>query len=305
MRKDLQRLIPPLIEAVADGISPQPPKQRLTRFGQTLVACGIGLFGLGAYLTSWQFSSSTAEHLQFCPVLNQANYPSVNLDSLSVVTTGDATNMLIWNYRLNQELIRELKPATRAQRLLLYQQIASLTIRLSRQCHLVRYYRIQAGSLTMVATGAAVILVVTGLTRVPRGIGEISRCEQAIFVSSLSLLVLSMGFLTLGDQQEQTKRNWRNHQKGIQLISLIRTSLANDQLLLPREPGSTPPLDQTATPLNNSEVVGELVSRIDRWLLDIDHGSVKLNNNFARQTYDNLMQTQEQQQPLNPVPSGP
>jgi hypothetical protein len=26
MRKDIQRLIPPLIEAVADGISPQPPK---------------------------------------------------------------------------------------------------------------------------------------------------------------------------------------------------------------------------------------------------------------------------------------
>jgi hypothetical protein len=26
MRKNIQRLIPPLIEAVADGISPQPPK---------------------------------------------------------------------------------------------------------------------------------------------------------------------------------------------------------------------------------------------------------------------------------------
>lgn len=307
MRKDLQRLIPPLIEAVPDGISPELPKQRLTRFGQALVASGIGLFGLGAYLTSWQVGNSIAEHLQFCPVLSKAHYPSVNLDSLSVVSTGDTTNMLIWNYRLNWELIRELKPATRPQRLLLNQQIASLTVRLSRQCHLVRYYRIQAGSLTIVATGAAVILVVTGLIRMPRGIREISRCEQAIFVSSLSLLVLSMGYLTLGDQQEQTKHNWGNHQKGIQLVSLIRTSLANDQLLIPQDPGSTAPLDQTATPLNDPEAVGELVSRIDRWLLAIDHGSVRLNNNFARQTYDNLMQNQnqDQQQPMNPVPSGP
>ena len=212
--------------------------------------------------------------------------------------------MLTWNYRLNHELIQELSVATKPQRLVLNQQIASLTIRLSRQCHLVRYYRIQAGALTFLSTAAAVILVVTGLIRMPRGVGEISRCEQAIFASSLSLLVLSMGYLTLGDQQEQSKRNWVHHQKGIQLFSLIRTSLANNQLLLPRDPGSAAPMDQAPTPLSNSEEVGELVSRIERWLLAIDHGSVRLNNNFARQTFDNLFQNQDQQQPQNPLPSG-
>jgi hypothetical protein len=305
MRKDLQRLIPPLIEAVPDGISPELPKQRLTRFGQVLVACSIGLVGVVVYLTTWGFGKSIAERLQFCPILTKTSYPTENLESLSLVSTGDSTNMLIWNYRLNRELIRELKPATRAQRLVLNQQIASLTIRLSRQCHLVRYYRIQAGALTMLATGAAVILVVTGLIRIPKGIRDISRFEQAIFASTLTLLVVSIEILTLGDQQEQSKRNWGNHQRGLQLYSLIRTSLANDQLLLPQDSGSTAPLDQTATPLNDPEAVGELVSRIDRWLLSIDHGSVKLNNNFARQTYDSIMQGQDQQQPMNPVPSGP
>lgn len=63
-------------------------------------------------------------------------------------------------------------------------------------------------------------------------------------------------------------------------------------------------MDQAPTPLSNSEEVGELVSRIERWLLAIDHGSVRLNNNFARQTFDNLFQNQDQQQPQNPLPSG-
>jgi len=307
MRKELQRLIPPLIEAVPEGIAVQSPKQRLTRFGQILVACSIGLLGLGTYLINLEIGNTTASRLQFCPILSNTSDgdPSASLESLSVLKTGDTTNMLAWNYRLNHELIQELNIATKPQRLVLNQQIASLTIRLSRQCHLVRYYRIQAGALTILSTAAAVILVVTGLIRMPRGVGEISRCEQAIFASSLSLLVLSMGYLTLGDQQEQSKRNWAHHQKGIQLFSLIRTSLANNQLLLPKDPGSAAPMDQAPTPLSNSEEVGELVSRIDRWLLAIDHGSVRLNNNFARQTFDNLFQNQDQQLPQNPLPSGP
>lgn len=303
MMKGLKRLIPCLIEVVPGATAPEPPEQRLTRFGQTLLASGIGLLGLCIYLVAFATGASIAERLQFCPVLDQKSNQTESIESLSVLTRGDATNMLIWNYRTNYELIRELQLASKAQRLVLNQQIASLTIRLSRQCQLARFYRIQAGALSSVSTWAAVIVVVTGLIRLPRGIKGISRCEQAIFISSMSLLVLSIGYLTLGSPQDQAKTNWAYHRKGIQLFSQIRSSLANNQLLVTQEPDPTTPSNNPAIPLTNAAAVAELVSRVDNRLLNIDHGALSLNNSFAKQTFNNLFQ--EQQSPVNPLLSNP
>jgi len=303
MREDLLRLIPHVIEAVPVAGAPEPPKQRLSRFGQSLLASGIGLLGLGTYLVSSVFGSYIASRLQFCPILNDQSHQKGALESLTVLTRGDATNMLIWNYRMNNELIRELKTASKGQQLILNQQNASLTMRLSRQCHLARYYRIQVGALGAVSTGAAVILVITSMIRLPKGIEEISRCEQAIFISSLSLLVLSIGYLSLGGAQEQAKSNWEDHQEGIQLLSQFRSSLANNQLLITLEPDSTVPSDKPPISLSNPAAVAELVSRFDRRLLAIHHGSVKLNTGFARETYERLLR--ERQPPDNPLPSSP
>lgn len=308
MNRGFRGLIPLFIEAIPEASSQAAPGRRLTRFGQTGLAAGIALMGAVTYLTSWSMGESIATKLQFCPVLGQPANAGGELETLSLTTSGDATNLLVWNYRLNRELINDLKAATKQQKLLLNQQIASLTMRLSRQCYLTRYYRIQAGALTTVSTAAAVMLVITGLMRMPRGFEAVSRCEQAIFVSSLSLLVLTIGFLSLGGQQQQARNNWANHQQGIQLLSLIRSSLANAQLLLPPDPKSTTPVNQPPA-LATTEVVAQLVTRIDVWLLSVDYGSVGLNNSFARQTFDQLFQSSgqqpQQQQPVNPLLSTP
>ena len=74
MREDLRRLIPHLIEAVPVAGAPEPPKQRLSRFGQSLLASGIGLLGLGTYLVSSVFGSYIASRLQFCPILNDQSH---------------------------------------------------------------------------------------------------------------------------------------------------------------------------------------------------------------------------------------
>lgn len=306
MRDDLRRLIPPLIEVVPVAGAPEPPKHRLSRMGQAVVASGIALLGLGTYLVSCAFASYTAQNLQFCPILNDKSHQKGGLEALTVLRRGDSTNMLIWNYRMNDELIRELKGASRGQQLILKQQNASLTMRLSRQCHLTRHYRIQLGGLGAVSTGAAVILVITGMIRIPKGIGEVSRCEQAIFVSSLSLLVLTIGYISLGGSEELAKANWEHHKKGIELLSQFRGSLANGQLLIPKESDSTAPtLEQPAIQLNNPESVAELVKRFEKKLLAINHGSVKLNTSFARQAYEKFLQEQEQQQLEGPLPSSP
>lgn len=301
MRWDFRHRLPPLTEAVPDSAIPEPSHQRLTRFGQLMLASGIGLLGLIAYVTTWNIGHAAAEKLQFCPILTPDHSPTTSLESLSLISSGDTANMLLWNYKLNQELIKELTVATRRQRLLLNQQVASLTIRLSRQCSLVRYYRIQAGSLTVVSTGAAGLLLITGLVRMPRGMKDISRSEQAIGISALSLLVLSIGYLTLGGQQAQFSTNWSYHQRGSQLFSLIRSSLANQQLLVPPDPGTTTATGTAAPPLKSPNDVAVLVSRIDAWLLSVDHGSVRLNNDFARQTFNHLFQNQDQDQPTNPL----
>lgn len=308
MSSVFRRLLPLFIEPIPEPDAEAVPKQRLTRFGQAMLACAIGALGVTAYLTSWHIGDVTAAKLQFCPVLGQDREPSTTLDSLSLTSSGDAANLLRWNYRLVQELVKDLKPATRPQRLLLNQQIASLTLRMSRQCSLVRYYRIQAGALATVSTGAAVLLVVTGLVRVPRGVASITRCEQAILTFSLSLLVLSIGYLTLGGQQAQARLNWAYHKKGLELSSLIRSSLATNQLLVPPIPGSNA-APEKPIPLDNAQAVSELVTRIDRWLLAVDQGSVTINNSFARQTFDNLFQNQPAgqapSQPVNPLLSPP
>ena len=51
--------------------------------------------------------------------------------------------------------------------------------------------------------------------------------------------------------------------------------------------------------------MAELVNRIDAWLLSIEHGAVKLNNGFARQTFDRLFQNQDQDPPTNPLLNTP
>lgn len=305
MGLNFRQPFPPVIEVVPDVSTADPSRHRLTRFGQALLACGIGLLALIAYGTSWNIGRSTAERLQFCQVLPEDRQATTNLSTLSLTTSGEAANMLLWNYRLNQELIKQLTVATSRQRLLLNQQIASLTLRLNRQCHLVRYYRIQAGALTVVSTGAAVILVITGLVRMPKGVIEVSRSEQAIGLTSLALLVLTVGYLSLGGQQEQSATNWGYHQKGLELFSLIRGSLANQQMLLPPDRTTTTPAIRPAPPLKNAEDVAELVTRIDAWLLSVEHGTVKLNNGFARQTFDQLFQNQGQTAPANPLVTGP
>ena len=86
--------------------------------------------------------------------------------TFALAESGDAPNLLVWNSRLNRDLIKDLRAATPAQRLLRNEQIASLPIRMSRQCDLVRYYRIQAGALMSVSTGAAVLLVIVALVRI-------------------------------------------------------------------------------------------------------------------------------------------
>jgi hypothetical protein len=204
---------------------------------------------------------------------------------------------------MNDELIRDLTGASRGQQLLLNQQNASLTMRLSRLCHLAQYYRIHVGGLGAVSTGAAAILVITGMIRMPKGIAGISRGEQAIFISSLSLLALSVGYLSLGDVQEQAKANWQDHQMGIELLSEFRSSLANRQLLITQAPGSTVPSDKPAIPLSNPAAVAELVNRFERRLVAISHGSLKVDTSFSRQTYEKLLQ--QQQPPDNPLPSSP
>jgi hypothetical protein len=304
MREDLRRLLPRLIEVVPAEGAPEPPKQRLTRLGQASIASFIGLIGFGIYLGSLAFSSSIAAKLQFCPILNDAAHQTAGLDSLTVQKRGDATNMLIWNYRMNDELIRELKGASRGQQLIMKQQNASLTMRLSRQCHLARYYRMQVGALGAVSTGAAAIIVITGMVRLPKGIGEVSRCEQAIFISSLSLLVLTVGYLSLGGAQERAQSNWEDHQMGIELLSQFRSSLANNQLLITPEPDSKVPSDKPPIPLSNPAAVAELVNRFDRRLLAIHHGSVKLNTGFARETYETLLRERRPTN-SNPLPNSP
>lgn len=305
MGLNVRQRLPPVIEAVPDPGTIEASRHRLTRFGQALIASGIGMLALIAYGLTWNIGRSTADSLQFCPVLPEERQSTVDSNKLSLTASGQAVNMLVWNDQVNQELIKELTMANNRQRLLLNQQIASLTLRLSRQCHLVRYYRIQAGALTVVSTGAAVILVITGLVRMPKGVIEISRSEQAIGLSSLSLLVLTVGYLTLGGQQEQSAANWGYHQKGLELFSLIRSSLANQQLVLPPDRGALAAPVRPAPPLKSEEDVAELVNRIDAWLLSIEHGAVKLNNGFARQTFDRLFQNQDQDPPTNPLLNTP
>lgn len=305
MNRGFRGLIPLLLEPVPDPSSQAVPGKRLTRLGQTFLAGGLAALGLATYLTTWTIGKATATRLQFCPVLGSTKVTNSDLDSLSLNDLGDSTNLLAWNYRLNRELVKELKAATRPQKLLLNQQIASLTIRLSRQCYLARYYRIQAGALTTVSTASAVLLVIAGLVRVPRGFESVSRCEQAVLLSSLSMLVLSIGFLSLGGQQQMARSNWSSHQKGIQLLSLIRSSLANDQLLLPSNPKAAAP-ESPPLPLANQQAVAQLVTRVEVWLLSVDVGSVALNNAFARQTFDHLFQSPGQPQPpLNPLLGSP
>jgi hypothetical protein len=300
---DLRRLISHLIEDVPVAGAPEPPKQRLSRVGQLLLASGVGLLGLGTYLASCVFSSYIEARLLYCPTFNAKSLQTGSPETLTALKIGDATNLLIWNYRMNDELIRDLTGASRGQQLLLNQQNASLTMRLSRLCHLAQYYRIHVGGLGAVSTGAAVILVITGMIRMPKGIAEISRGEKAIFISSLSLLVLSVGYLSLGSVQEQAKANWQYHKMGIELLSEFRSSLANRQLLITQAPGSTVPSDKPAIPLSNPAAVAELVNRFERRLVAISHGSVKVDTSFSRQTYEKLLQ--QQPPPDNPLPSSP
>lgn len=304
MSGGFQRLIPLFLEAVPDSGTQPVSSQRLTRFAQGVLAAAIGLLGVVAYASAWSIGEATASRLQICPVLGQDRGQLGDLDSFSLTAAGEAPNMLLWNYRLNRELINQQKAATRSQRLLLNQQIASLTIRMSRQCYLVRYYRIQAGALATVSTGAAVMLVILGIVRMPRGLGSVTRCEQAILTSSLSLLILSIGYLTLGGQQKQMRLNWGYHNKGLQLFSLIRSSLATNQLLLPKDPAAASGSEQPI-PLDSAQAFGVLAARIDSWLLTIDQASVGLDNSFARHTFDTLFQNQGQEQPVNPLSNTP
>jgi hypothetical protein len=308
MSGGFRRLTSLFLESVPDPETQPVSRQRLTRFAQVFLGAGIGVLGVIVYVVAWSIAEETASRLQICPVLGQDRGQVGDLDSFSLNTSGEAPNMLLWNYRLNRELISEQKFATRPQRLLLNQQIASLTIRMSRQCYLIRYYRVQAGALAAVSTGAAVLLVIVGVVRMPRGIGAVTRCEQAILTSSLTFLILSIGYLTLGSQQQQMRLNWNYHKRGLQLFTLIRSSLATNQLLLPKDP--TSPLSaEKPIPLDSAPAISELVSRIDLWLLTIDQVSVGLDNSFARRTFDTLFQDSSPDQspprPVNPLLNSP
>lgn len=290
MSGGFRRLSRWFIEAVPDPGAPPAPAQRLTRFAQFLLGSAVGVLGIIAYVSAWSLGEATASRLEICPVLGQDRTRMNDVDSMFLDGAGEAPNMLLWNYRLNLELIRELKPATRSQRLLLNQQVANLTAKISRQCYLVRYYRIQAGALAALSTAAAVVLVIVGLAKMPRGLGSVTRCEQALATSSLVLLLVSSGYITLGDQQKQMHLNWGYTKRGVQLFSLIRSSLATNQLLLPRYPKGALNSDKPV-PLDSPRSVGLLVARIDAWLLSVDQVSVAFNDSFARLTVDELLKT--------------
>ena len=106
MRLDLPRLISHLIEDVPVAGAPEPPKQRLSRVGQVLLASGIGLLGLGTYVASCVFGSYIETRLQYCPILNAKRLQTGSPETLTVLKMGDSTNLLTWNYRMNDELIR-------------------------------------------------------------------------------------------------------------------------------------------------------------------------------------------------------
>lgn len=117
------------------------------------------------------------------------------------------------------------------------------------------------------------------------------------------MLVLSMGYHTLGGQQAQMHPNWIYHKKGLQLFSLIRCSLATNQILLPKDPDPASPgvYADPGIRLNNLQVVGLLVPRIDTWLSSINQVLVALDGTFARQTFDTLFQSQSQTQAGSPA----
>ena len=131
-----------------------------------------------------------------------------------------------------------------------------------------------------------------------------TRLEEAILTASLAMLVFSIGYLTLGGQQRQMMLNWEDHKEGLQLFSLIRSSLATNQLLVPRRPAAGMVIEQPIA-LTTPHAVGQMAARIDTWLLAIDQISVGLDNRFATQTFDNLFESGSQDQPVNPLGNGP
>jgi hypothetical protein len=190
---------------------------------------------------------------------------------------------------LSLALLADLKGASRGQRLLLEEQIATLSLWIRRQCALVRSDHIQLVSLSILATAATALLVIAALVRLPKGLQDISRLEQAIVLPAMALLVASMSSVQLGQQQSHARSNWTYYQRSLRLMAYVRSSLANQQLLLPASPTAPPPPDPAA-PLDGPQAIATLANRLDGWLENVERGAIRVDNAFAQSMYSDMEQ---------------
>lgn len=284
----LRQLLHLLIEPV-----PEPgavaARQRLSRPGQALVASGVILLGLVVYGLSWGVTSTRARRFDFCTASSRISAGVVREVSEAQAPRGASPGAQAWTDPLSLALLADLKAASRGQRLLLEEQIATLTLWILRQCALVRNDHIQLVSLSTLATAATALLVIAALVRLPKGLQEISRLEQAIVLPAMALLVASMSSVQLGQQQSHARANWTYYQRSLRLMALVRSSLANQQLLLPASPNADAPASPAA-PLDDPQAIASLVNRLDSWLESVERGAVRVDNAFAQSMFTNLEQ---------------
>lgn len=288
----LRQLLHLLIEPVPESGALPKARHRLSRPGQGLVAACVILFGFAVYGVSWGVTSSRARRFDFCTASTRISASVVHEGAEAPAFRRASPGAQAWTDPLALTLLADLKGASRGQRLLLQEQIATLTLWIWRQCALVRNDHIQLVSLSTLATAATALLVIAALVRLPKGLQDISRLEQAIVLPAMALLVASMSSVQLGQQQPHARANWTYYQRSLRLMSLVRSSLANQQLLLPVSPAAdavaTPATP--GTPLDDPQAIATLVTRLDGWLESVERGAVRVDNAFAQSMFTNLEQ---------------
>lgn len=224
-------------------------------------------------------TSVRAHHYDFCTASSRI--------SAAVARDGARTSMPpAWTDTVSLAMLADLKAASRGQRLLLEEQIATLSLWIWRQCALVRNDHIQLVAFSGLGTAATVLLVLAALVRLPKGLQDISRLEQAIVLPAMALLVASMSTVQLGEQQSHAQTNWTYYQQSLRLLAILRSSLANQQLLLPASPTADPPT--SPAPLNDPRAVATLVNRLNVWLESVERGAVRVDNSFAQGMFSAL-----------------
>lgn len=268
----LRQLLHLLIEPVPEAGQALLASQRLSRAGQGLVAASVILLGLVVCGVAWVVTSANAHRSDLCTASTQI--------SADLVRDRTVPPTRVWSDPLSLALLADLKAATPGQRLLLQKQIATLSLWIWRQCVLVQTDHIQLVSLSALGTAATALLVIAALVRFPKGLQDISRLEQAIVLPAMALLLVSMSSIQLGEQQSHARSNWTYYQQSLRLMAFLRSSLANQQLLLPASPTSDPPT-VPATPLDDPQAIATLANRLDGWLESVERGAVRINNSFA------------------------